>query len=111
MRQFMTTVLEQRKDFDDTFETHPTEAAWASEAIFFITAEKISGENAALEAKVQISADGVNWLDEGITFEEITKTGQYFVKVSHFGGWLRLYGQVKGQKPSMNVTVHLALKE
>ena len=111
MRQFMTTVLEQRKDFNDIFETHPTEAAWATEAIFFITVEQVSGQNAALEASVQISPDGVNWIDEGTTFKSVSKAGQYFVKVNHFGGWLRLQGRVKGERANFNLTVHLALKE
>lgn len=111
MRQFITTVVEQRKDFTDRLDTHPTEAAWAAEAIFFMTVEKVSGKDAAMKAKVQISPDGVNWMDEGTAFDLITEKGQYFVKVKHFGGWLRLSGSVKGEDAIFNLTIHLVLKE
>lgn len=111
MRQFMTVVLEQRKDFTGSFTSHPMETAWASEAIFFLTVENIAGKNAVLKARVQISVDGVNWVDEGTHFEPITSTGTFFVKVSHFGGWLRLCGFTEMKESSFNLTIHLAIKE
>ena len=111
MRQFMTTTVEQRKDFTSGFATHPMESAWATEAIFFLTVEEVTGESPVLKAKVQISADGVNWLDEGNVFGAIHEKGHYFIRVSHFGGWLRLWGDVEGPDSCFNLTIHLALKE
>jgi hypothetical protein len=111
MRQFITTVVEQRKDFTDIVDTHPTEAAWAAEAIFFMTVEKVSGKEVELKVKVQISPDGVNWLDEGTAIDPVTEKGQYFMKVNHFGGWLRLLGKIKGEDAIFNLTIHLVLKE
>lgn len=111
MRQFSTTTVEQRKVFREDFDTHPMEAAWAVEAIFFIHAEEISGKDTALTASVQISFDGVHWVDEGTAFTSITTTGIFFVKVKHFGGWLRLAGNVNGTNPEYKLTIHLVLKE
>ena len=111
MRQFMTTAVEQRKDFTGAFSTHPMEAGWAGEAIFFITVEKVSGSAALLHARVQLSVDGVNWLDEGTEFSPLNKPGQYFARVSHFGGWLRLNADIEGEDSVFNLTIHLVLKE
>lgn len=117
----MTTTVEQRKDFTGDFDTHPMEGAWAAEAIFFLTIESLPGAGTVLKARVQISADGVNWMDEGTAFPALREAGHYFVKVRHFGGWLRLKGRVEessdagGDSPAAvpataNLTIHLALK-
>lgn len=111
MRQFMTSTVEQRKDFKESFSTHPMEVAWATEAIFFITIEEVKCEGARLKPKIQVSVDGVNWIDEGTAFEPLMERGQYFKRVTHFGGWLRLYVEMKGDAPLFNLTVHLVLKE
>lgn len=107
----MTSAVEQRKDFSDSFATHPMEAGWAGEALFFITAGEVSGPNPLLKARVQISVDGVNWLDEGTEFPPISAEGHYFVKVRHFGGWLRLQCDLPESGNKFNLTVHLVLKE
>jgi len=86
------------------------ECGWATEAIFFITVEDISGEAVALNASVEISVDGVNWIAEGTVFERIDKPGGYFVKVRHFGNWLRVNGQMDGSG-KMKLSVQLHLKE
>ena len=111
MRHFTTAVLERHTQLSGRFDSEPFETAWASEALFFIRIEDIVGENPMLRAKVQISSDGINWIDEGTTFSPITSCGDYFVRVSHFGGWLRLDGEVQGQESRMQATIHLVLKE
>lgn len=111
MKQFMTSTLEQRKDFDTAFTTHPMETGWASEAIFFITVEDVKGLNPFLKPRVQISVDGINWVNEGAEFQPISMSAHYFLKVSHFGGWLRLFGEIEGEGSSFNLTIHLVLKE
>lgn len=111
MRQFFTTVTERKLDFKADFETHPYEAGWASEAICFIRVENFTGENSELDAAVQISVDGVRWVDEGTFLKKITSTGDYFIKVTHFGGFLRLRGQVSGEDANFNLTIWWVLKE
>lgn len=111
MKQFFTAVTERKLDFTTDFQTHPYEAGWASEAICFIRVESVTGESPQLDAAVQISVDGVRWVDEGTCFKTIWAAGDYFVKVSHFGGFLRLRGSVKGDNANFNLTIWWVLKE
>ena len=111
MRHFTTAVLERHVQLSSTFNTEPYESAWAGEALFFIRIEDIVGENPMLRAKVQISADGINWADEGTAFPAIMSVGNYFLRVTHFGGWLRLTGEIQGSESRFQVTLHLVLKE
>ena len=111
MRHFTTAVLERHAQLSGRYTSEPFETAWASEALFFIRVEDIVGENPVLLAKAQISADGIHWIDQGTTFPDIKSCGDYFVPVSHFGGWLRLDGEVQGQDGRMQATIHLVLKE
>ncbi|SEF18101.1 hypothetical protein [Jiangella alba] len=110
MRNFQMTVVERREPFEHEVQTHPFEAAWASEAIFFVRVEAIP-DGTRLDAAVQMSADGIRWVDEGTTFPTMSAAGDYAVKVSHFGGWLRLAGRLQGADPAATLTVQLALKE
>jgi hypothetical protein len=105
MRQFQITVLERRQKIADGFSTEPYECAWASEAIFFVETDNVEGEG--LDACVQISPDGVRWIDEG-TCVTLIQIDHFFLRVRHFGGWLRLTFSGSG---SVEVTVRLALKE
>lgn len=111
MRQFFTTVLERKTTHSAPFQTEPYEAAWASEAIFFIRVENVDGTEPQLSAKVQISPDGIHWADEGANFLPISDIGLHFVKVTHFGGWLRLGCDVQGQDAHFKLIAHLVLKE
>ena len=111
MRQFYTTVTERKLDFTADFTTHPYEAGWASEAICFIRVEDLEGTDPELKAQVQISVDGLNWVDEGTVFKTIDAKGDYFVKVSHFGGFLRLRSLIKGADAKFNLTIWWVLKE
>jgi hypothetical protein len=112
MREFNSAPLEVRKTVTGDFQTQPYECGWASEAIFFITIEKISGDNPRLTANVQLSNDGVlNWADEGSRFEPMLETGFCFLRVKHFGGWLRLNCNVSGTDAQFRVSIQLALKE
>ncbi len=111
MRQFQTSTLEQRKVFNESFQTHPLEVAWASEAIFFIDVERISEPLGTLVLRVQLSVDGVNWLDEGTAFGPIAEKAVDFRRVTHFGGWLRLVGMLEGNACEFKATIHLVVKE
>lgn len=111
MRHFHASAVERRIYINNKLESHPIETGWASEAIFFLVVEEVNGENPVLNARVEISPDGVNWIPEGTSFEDITSPGRYFTKVSHFGNWLRLHGEVAGCEASFKLSVHLHLKE
>jgi len=111
MRHFHASVVERRITVKDGFAAHPMEAGWASEAIFFLIVEEVQGTDTMLDAVVEISADGITWIPDGTAFAKITAPGNYFVKVSHFGNWLRVSGIVSGAEASLKLSVQLHLKE
>ena len=106
MRQFQTSVLELREQISDGFTTQPFECAWAAEAIFFFNIGGADGAEMTVHA--QISPDGVQWLDEGATLCDFADKDACYLRVNHFGGWLRLRFSGSG---SMTATIRLALKE
>lgn len=111
MRHFHASAVERRITITNKLTSHPMEAGWASEAIFFLFVESVHGTGATLDAWVEISADGINWIREGAAFQKIDAAGHYFAKVSHFGNWLRVHGEVSGMDASIKLSVHLHLKE
>lgn len=110
VRRSYTAIVERDVVWEGEFATEPYEAAWASEAIFFVRALEVS-PNLAATARVQISADGIHWADEGAEFAlPAEKDAVTFCRVSHFGGWLRITGEVRSPA-ELRVLVSLALKE
>lgn len=110
MRHFHASAVERRIFFKGAVTSHPMEAGWAAEAIFFLIIEEIKGDNTSLKAHVEISADGINWIKEGSIFPVIDKPGHYFCKVSHFGNWLRVNSEITGQDSEIKASVQLHLK-
>src|SRR4051794_5718598 len=109
-RESLTTVVERNRVWSGAYETEPVEASWAAEAIFFIRSLGNEGAATPSEARVQISPDGMHWCDAGATVPLPTTTnGVTFGRVSHFGGWLRLVGDVPSGG-SVKVLVYLVLK-
>ena len=110
VRRSYTAIVERNTLWNGEFATEPYEAAWASEAIFFIRALGVSPDFAGT-AQVQISADGILWADEGTCFElPRKKDAVTFCRVTHFGGFLRLRGELESGH-GIKVLVSLALKE
>ena len=110
MRQSHTAVVERNQLWEGDFITEPYEVGWSREAIFFVQVLRAEG-SPEIRAKVQISPDGIHWCDEG---SRLSFAAQHaldtpsFVRVSHYGGWLRLAGTVKDGR--VWALVHLALK-
>ena len=108
-RQVYTAVVERNVTWEGAFATEPYEAGWAAEALIFIRALRsgASGQSAAL----QISPDGIHWLDEGTRIRLPEQTdGLTMARVTHFGNWLRLAGEFPpGQ--SCTVMVYFVLKD
>jgi len=110
MRQSYTAILERDTEWEGRFETEPYEAAWASEAVFFVRTMAPSGLTVSPQARVQISPDGIHWCDEGTTVGINPDPGLTSARVRHFGGWLRLAGDLP-PGASVRVLIALALKE
>jgi hypothetical protein len=92
LRNTYTAVIARGERWAGQVYTEPYEAAWASEAVFFIHLMPDStppSETAV--ARVQISPDGLHWVNEGTEFELPTVPDAVsFGRVLNFGGWLRL---------------------
>jgi hypothetical protein len=109
IRQSYTAIVERDRLFQGEFATEPYECGWASEAIFYIRKLESTGEVAGTLVRVQISPDGMRWCDEG-TVATLSDGEVDFVKVRHFGNWLRIVG-VLPEGTSARVIVALSLKE
>ncbi|SRR6266542_2225168 len=108
MRRSYTAVVERGEPLAGEWATEPYEAGWATEALFFV--RLLDGPPAArLTARVQLSPDGMHWIDEGTTLPEL-HDGAAFVRVREFGNWLRLAGTVSGAA-DLRALIYLALKE
>jgi len=111
MRQSHTAIVERNVEWQGVFETEPYEVAWASEAIFFVRTLTASGDLAGVQARVQISPDGIRWCDEGTVVDlSGDADGVTVCKVSHFGTFLRLVGELP-KSVALTVIVALSLKE
>lgn len=110
MKQIHTAVLERDAVFSEAFTTEPYEAGWAEEAIFFVKITAVDGRSPALTGSVQISPDGLTWVDEDTPLPIITQPGVVFARVRHFGNWLRLSCRVSGEEAVFRGTVLLCLK-
>lgn len=110
MRQSYTAAVELNAEWRGEFAVEPYEAAWATEAIYFIRALEADGVPGGETARLQISPDGMHWCDEGTRLPLPEAPGVTFARVSHFGGWLRLVGELP-PGARMKVIVYLALKE
>jgi len=105
-----TAVVERNTRWSGAFATEPYEAAWASEAIFFVRTLDPGSVGSRASASVQVSPDGMNWCDEGTTVPLRAEAGVTYCRVRHFGGWLRLAGEL-GAGETLTVIVYLVLKE
>lgn len=103
----VATVVERRTVLTDTYGTHPYEAAWASEALFFVRAE---GPHPELTIQPQVSPDGIDWIDRG---EPVTlRADEHLVDVPmvRFGTWLRLLVAGATDAAPATILVRLELK-
>lgn len=112
MRHFYASAIERRITINGDFATQPVEAGWASEAIFFIWVENFPATaNGSLSMEVQISADGINWIDDPGKLLLINAQGHYFLRAAHFGNWIRLNGKTTGDENEIKLSVSVHLKE
>jgi hypothetical protein len=116
MRRSYTAVVARNEPLSGDWATEPYEAGWATEALFFVRLLVDGAPPAApppavdLQARVQLSPDGLLWLDEGATLPPLAG-GAAFVRVREFGNWLRLAGRLPAGTPPVSVAVYLVLKE
>ncbi len=92
IRNAYTAVLARGDTWEGVVCTEPYEAAWAAEAVFFVHVMEVAqGAGGEALAQVQISPDGLRWVNEGTSMDILAqKDALCFARVSNFGGWLRL---------------------
>ncbi len=104
LRESYTAVVARAETITNGYATEAYEAGWAKEAVVFAQNVEVG---AATVLHVQISADGMNWLDEGSRLEIAADASGEFARVSHFGNWLRLRAEVPDNgKRRLTLTVH-----
>ncbi len=111
MRNTYTAVLARGELWQGEVATEPYEAAWAGEALFFVRVTEVLGAAQLQgECQVQISPDGMHWVDEGASLV-ISSQAEHlgFARCSHFGGWLRLRASLPAGM-AVKVVATLALK-
>jgi hypothetical protein len=115
MQQSLSVVLERNTILQGEFATEPYEVAWAREARWFIRVLDISGNEPCLEARTQVSPDGLHWCDLDQDCLRLEQPGLASRPAREFGGWLRLAGVVAGangstEGVSAKVLIYLVLK-
>ena len=63
MKQFYTVVLDRLASFSGRLDSEPYETGWADELIAFVRVHE-KAQCTALRAWLQISPDGIEWIDE-----------------------------------------------
>ncbi|MCY7308577.1 MAG: hypothetical protein LH632_21070 [Rhodoferax sp.] len=111
IRNAYTAVLARGDIWEGVVCTEPYEAAWAAEAVFFVHVMEVTqGAGGVALAQVQISPDGLRWVNEGASMDiQAQKDALCFARVANFGGWLRLQVSVP-QGIGIEVVATLALK-
>ncbi len=109
LRENHTAVIARNEAWANESATEPYEAGWAVEAVVFVRALAFDGAPRTVPVHVQMSADGMRWIDEGTVFELPTSTTQdTCARIRHFGNWLRIRAELPhGLCVKVLVTLHL----
>lgn len=108
LRESNTAVVARGDCWQGAASTEPFEAGWATEAVIFV--RLLDPPTGVLpDARVQISPDGMRWIDEGTTMSLPRAIDLLAVaRVTHFGNWLRIAADLpEGASATVLVTLHL----
>jgi hypothetical protein len=90
-----TAVIARGEDWIDGSTTEPYEASWAREAILMLRTLEAGTLTKGAKAHVQISLDGMHWVDEGTSLDIPAQVdGMSMVRLEHFGHYLRLRAEM-----------------
>ena len=90
-----TAVIARGEDWVDGSTTEPYEASWAREAIIAVRTLETGTLKPGARAHVQISLDGMRWVDEGTSLDiPVEVDGISLARLSHFGHYLRLRAEM-----------------
>lgn len=95
LRECQTAVVARNEAWSGTVATETYEAGWAREMVIFLRLLECEGEPSEVDAAVQISPDGLHWVDEGSRLAFPQTVGEVtFVRLSHFGQYVRLRSEL-----------------
>jgi hypothetical protein len=105
----VTAIVARNEEWRGFGASEPYECGWAREALVFLRTLKVNGMPPGTKARVEISPDGMRWLDSGTSFDLPTEVdGHGFARVQHFGSWLRVAADLPdGAVISVLVTLQL----
>lgn len=108
LRESTTAVVARGETWQGASATEPFEAGWATEAVVFLRLLE-PPVGAMPRARIEISPDGMRWVDEGTSFAIPAAVEQLAVaRVSNFGNWLRIAADLpEGAQATVLVTLHL----
>jgi hypothetical protein len=109
MKNSYTAVIERAQPVVREHVTEPYEAAWADEALIFVKARVGLSNGVIMNAQVQISPDGIDWVDLPGKAANVRELEMAAIPVRDFGGWLRV-ALTADQDDPVRVSVYLALK-
>ena len=91
LRESQTAVVARNVLWEGAVKTEPYEAGWALEMVVFVRFLSLAGPSEGLDAFVQISPDGIHWVDEGTRLPLPASAGPVaFARLAHFGQFVRL---------------------
>ncbi|RUT34791.1 hypothetical protein EMQ25_02195 [Arsenicitalea aurantiaca] len=107
VRESTSAIVGRNEIWRSDFATEPYEAGWAGELVLFVRALEAGGAD-GVEARVQISPDGMHWVDEGTRLTlPSRKDAIGYARIAHFGNWVRLVGTLPdGAALKIIVTIH-----
>ena len=93
LRESHSAVLARNEHWAGDVATEPYEAGWATEVLIFLRALHLEGDGQETSLAVQLSPDGMHWVNEGTRLLIPARTGEVtFARLQGFGTWLRVAG-------------------
>jgi hypothetical protein len=110
MRESITAVVARGDTWSGVAASEPYDVAWAGEAVIFLRSLGAEGNPEQARAWVQISPDGMRWVDEGsmLSIPRVDEISS--VRVRNFGTYLRVM-TVLPEGSSFKALLTLSLKE
>lgn len=110
MRESITAVVARGDTWTGVTASEPYDVAWAGEAVIFLRSLGAEGHPEQARAWVQISPDGIRWVDEGgiLPIPRVDEISS--VRVRNFGTYLRVM-TVLPEGSSFKALLTLSLKE
>lgn len=110
MRESITAVVARGDVWSGVAASEPYDVAWAGEAVIYLRSLGAEGRPEQARAWVQISPDGIRWIDEGSMLPVPRVDEISSVRISNFGTFLRVM-TVLPEGSSFKALLTISLKE